>query len=333
MRDNPPAVAAAGGFLAAPDNPYGMQQHHYDKSQPENLAFLQRLRAMLNEYGAASVGEVGDDDALTTMAQYTANGDKLHMAYSFNLLTPQFSATYVRETVEKMEAKLLDFGAKGWACWSASNHDVMRVMSRWGKGRAGPELARLVLAMMTSLRGSVCIYQGEELALGEADIAFEDLRDPFGIAFWPEFKGRDGCRTPMPWQAQAPFGGFSPVPPWLPLAPEHLPLAVDAQERDSGSVLAFFRAFLAWRRQQPVLQEGDIRFLDAAEPILAFERSLGRERRVLAFNLGAEAQTWQLPAGLACATLDGHGLEGGAVDAAGLVALPAYGGWIGRPRD
>ena len=55
-----------------------------------------------------------------------------------------------------------------------------------------------------SLRGSVCLYQGEELGLTEADLAFEDLQDPYGIRFWPEFKGRDGCRTPMVWDSQAP---------------------------------------------------------------------------------------------------------------------------------
>lgn len=332
LRDNPPATAA-GNFMAAPDNPYGMQQHHYDKSQPENLAFLRRVRALLDQYGAASVGEVGDDDALTTMAQYTADGDKLHMAYSFNLLTPEFSAAHVRNTVEQMEAKLAEYGSKGWACWSASNHDVMRVMSRWGQGQAGPDFAKLVLAMMTSLRGSVCIYQGEELALTEANIPFERLQDPYGIAFWPEFKGRDGCRTPMPWQAEAPFGGFSPAEPWLPMAPEHFPLAVDVQDRDNCSVLAFFRRFLGWRQQQPVLQEGDIRFFDAPEPILAFERSLGSERRLLAFNLGARPQHWQLPAGLAVDTLGGHGLAGAAINAAQQIALSPYGGWIGCIRD
>ena len=329
LRDNPPAVAAAS-FMTGPDNPYGMQQHRHDKSQPENLAFLQRLRTLLDEYGAASVGEVGDDDALTTMAQYTADGDKLHMAYSFNLLTAQFSAAHVRSTVENMEAKLAEHGGKGWACWSASNHDVMRVMSRWGKDNAGDDFAKLVLAMMTTLRGSVCLYQGEELALTEAEIPFERLQDPYGITFWPEFKGRDGCRTPMPWQAAAPFGGFSPVEPWLPMAPQHLPLAVDVQERDSASVLAFFRTFLAWRQQQPTLQQGAIRFFDAPEPLLAFERSLGKERLVLIFNLGASPHSWQIPANLTLETLTGHGLEGGAIVQAQRIALVPYGAWMGR---
>jgi len=300
--------------------------------------FLQRLRALLDEYGAASVGEVGDDDALTTMAHYTADDDKLHMAYSFNLLTPEFSAAHIRTTVEQMEAKLAEFGGKGWACWSAGNHDVMRVMSRWGKyqnkdqntQQADSELAKLVLVMMTTLRGSVCLYQGEELALTEADIPYERLQDPYGITFWPEFKGRDGCRTPMPWQHNQPFGGFSPVEPWLPIAPEHLPLAVDVQERDATSVLAFFRHFLAWRRQQPVLLDGDIHFLDAPEPILAFERRLDAETCwLMVFNLSATSPRWTLPDGVAVTALIGHGLTGSSITLTREVVLSPYGGWIG----
>ena len=78
---------------------------------------------------------------------------------------------------------------------------------------------------------------------------------------------------------------------------------------------------------------GHIRFFDAPEPILAFERSLERERLLLAFNLGASTQSWKLPAGLAVETLAGHGLAGGAVIDGRQIVLPAYGGWIGRIGD
>ncbi|RQR24502.1 DUF3459 domain-containing protein [Burkholderia sp. Bp9143] len=327
LRDNPPA-AAQGTFIVPPENPYGMQQHRYDKTQPENLAFLKRLRSLLDEYGAASVGEVGDDDALTTMGHYTAGGDKLHMAYSFNLLTPEFTATHVRSTVERMETQLAGHGGLGWACWSAGNHDVPRVMTRWGNGDASPQLARIVLAMLTTLRGSVCVYQGEELALTEADIPFERLQDPYGITFWPEYKGRDGCRTPMPWQAGAPFGGFSPVEPWLPLPPEHLAAAVDRQDRDATSVLTFFRAFLAWRKRHPALRDGDIRFIAAPEPLLVFERTLGDARYLLAFNLGTTHQSWTLPDGTRAEAVAGHGLSGAELTGNCLELMP-HAGWIG----
>ena len=73
-------------------------------------------------------------------------------------------------------------------------------------------VARLASTMILTMRGSVCLYQGEELGLTEANLAFEDLVDPYGIEFWPEFKGRDGSRTPMVWQAAAHLGAFTTAP-------------------------------------------------------------------------------------------------------------------------
>ncbi|HEY9102770.1 alpha-glucosidase, partial [Chitinimonas sp.] len=333
LRSNPPATVRDSKTVSA-DNPYGLQAHKYDKSQPENIAFLQRVRALLDEYGAASVGEVGDDNSLKLMARYTSAGDKLHMAYSFNLLTPDGSAAHIRQQVEELEAALHKTGKKeggeGWGCWSIGNHDVARVVSRWGKGETDPQYAKVLLAMSASLRGSLCIYQGEELGLTEADIPFEQLQDPYGITFWPEFKGRDGCRTPMPWQAKTKHGGFSTAKPWLPVPKEHLAQAVDTQDGKAGSILGFYRQFLAWRRHQPLLVGGDIQFHDAPEPALLFTRSLGKERWLCAFNLGKAPVSLKLPKKLrGLSLLDGHGLEGGSLKGDTL-ALASYGGIFAR---
>jgi alpha-glucosidase len=330
LRSNPPAAVRDSKTVSA-ENPYGLQAHKYDKSQPENLAFLQRVRALLDEFGAASVGEVGDDNSLKVMAQYTSGGDKLHMAYSFNLLTSDGSAAYIRRQVEELEARLKKtgkkMGAEGWGCWSIGNHDVQRVMTRWGKGIDDPRYAKVLLAMSASLRGSLCIYQGEELALTEADISFEQLQDPYGIAFWPEFKGRDGCRTPMPWQARRKHGGFSTAAPWLPVPKEHAARAVDVQDKQPASVLNFYRQFLAWRKSQAVLREGDIAFVNAPEPLLVFTRTLGNTIWLCAFNLGDKAVTLKLPKKLRHAQVltDGHGLGGGRVEAGHLLLAP-FGG-------
>ena len=86
----------------------------------------------------------------------------------------------------------------------------MRVMTRWGGANPPEDLAKVLLALLLSMRGTVCIYQGEELGLTEADIPFEKLQDPYGIVFWPVFKGRDGCRTPMPWTAREGLAAFPP---------------------------------------------------------------------------------------------------------------------------
>jgi alpha-glucosidase len=331
LRDNPPATHRDTKTVME-TNPYGMQRHLYDKTQPENLAYLKRIRALLNEYGAASVGEIGDDDSLKTMAAYTADGDKLHMAYSFNLLTTEHSAAYIRQQVEELEAQMRD----GWACWSFGNHDVARVMTRWGGPNATPDYIKVAGAMLMSLRGSVCWWQGDELALTEADIPFEKLQDPYGITFWPEFKGRDGCRTPMPWSSTQPHGGFSgalDVEPWLPVPSEHRERAVDLQDADPASPLNALRRFIAWRKTQRCLVDGDIRFLDAPEPVLALIRTPADashgDSLLAVFNLGHDAVSLELPQAPQTMALHGHGFEGARREGQHFT-LPAYGAYFGK---
>lgn len=323
LRSNPPATSRDTATVSDV-NPYGMQAHIYDKTRPENIAFLQRIRALLDEYGAISIGEVGADDNLKVMAEYTADGDKLHMAYSFNLLTPVFTAEYIRAQVEEFEARVKG----GWASWSVGNHDVARVMSRWAKGAPTAALSKLVLAMQLSLKGTPCLYQGDELALAEADVPFELLQDPYGITFWPEFKGRDGCRTPMPWDANAPHAGFTTGKPWLPVDAGHVPNAASAQEADPESTLNFARRLIAWRREQPQLTRGEIVFFDAPEPVLALQRDLEGHPGMLAiFNLGPEPVTFPLREAAGAVAMSGHGMQG-SVDGIN-VSLPPYGAWFG----
>ena len=150
------------------------------------------------------------------MAEYTQPG-RLHMAYSFELLSNDSSPQHIRATVEKLRQR----APESWPCWTISNHDVERVVSRWGRSNRRAHLATQLTALVCALRGSVCVFQGEELGLGEAELPYEALRDPYGIAFWPTFKGRDGCRTPMPWDASE-RGGFSSGKPWLPVPAQHL---------------------------------------------------------------------------------------------------------------
>ncbi|TGV57625.1 alpha-glucosidase, partial [Mesorhizobium sp. M2D.F.Ca.ET.160.01.1.1] len=106
--------------------------------------------------------------------------------------------------------------------------------SGWGGHPGDPRLERRLVAMLCSLRGSVCLYQGEELGLVEAEVPFEALQEPYGITFWPNFNGRDGCRTPLPW-TDAPLAGFTTGQPWLPIPAEHRAAAVAVQERDPHS--------------------------------------------------------------------------------------------------
>jgi alpha-glucosidase len=173
-----------------------------------------------------------------------------------------------------------EVAAEGWACWAFSNHDVARHATRW-QSMTGPA-QRAYRGLMMSLRGSACIYQGEELGLTEADVAFEDLQDPYGIEFWPEFKGRDGCRTPMVWERDNAQGGFSTAPrTWLPVASEHLAQAVSAAEEDPAALLHHYRRVIAFRHAHPSLMRGAIEALTVQGDVISFIRRLGDEADLL----------------------------------------------------
>ncbi|UTY58122.1 alpha glucosidase [Massilia sp. erpn] len=325
LKSNPPALVRDTATVSDV-NPYGMQAHIHDKSQPENVAFLERLRVLLDEFGAVAIGEVGADDSLAVMAEYTAGGNKLHMAYSFNLLTSVCTAKHIRTQVEDFKARVKD----GWASWSVGNHDAQRVMTRWGGTHPTQAFGKLVLAMQLSLKGTPCLYQGDELAFTEADVPYELIQDPYGKTFWPEFKGRDGCRTPIAW-TQAANGGFTSGQPWLPVAPEHIAAAASVQEADADSMLSFARRMIAWRRGMPQLTRGEIVFFDAPEPVLALRRDLEGERSVIAvFNLGAQPVSFALPEAAGAEKLDNPGLPGEVVN--GQVSLPPHGAWFGYAR-
>jgi alpha-glucosidase len=285
LRSNPAKVRPD----ARPEvNPNDMQDHVFNKNRPENLAFLERIRALLDRYdNRAMVGEVGEsgDKAIRIMADYTAGGKRLHMAYSFELLSPTFTPTHFRNRIEGFFAGAPD----GWPCWAFSNHDVIRHASRWADhGATTDDVARLSAAMLLSFPGSVCLYQAEELGQTETDILFHELTDPPGKAFWPDYKGRDGCRTPMVWD-DSPQGGFTTGTPWLPIKPPQAARHVAGQVEDAGSVLNFYRAMLAFRRAETALRDGACRFLDLPEPVLAFVRGTGAGAVLCLFNLSPDA--------------------------------------------
>jgi alpha-glucosidase len=325
LRDNPGRGQPKGNDPAVNDvNPYGWQYHKFDKTQPENLGFLRQLRALLDQYpNTTMVGEIGDDDGLTIMAEYTSGTDKLHMAYSFDLLGPDSSSTYLHDLMTRFAEK----NATGWPSWALSNHDVVRVGSRWGGESADLRKLRVAAAFQMCLRGSPCLYQGDELGLPEAQVAYEDLQDPYGITMWPEFKGRDGCRTPMPWDAKAADLGFGSgaQKPWLPLTEAYRALAVSKQDNDPTSLLNFYRALLTWRKGQAVLLHGDQRLLPVHKQVMAFVREHEGQQVLCAFNFSDSAASMDLPAHFKSASvLPVPGLSGGSI-AGNHMTFEAYG--------
>ena len=323
LNDNPALPLEERNATIAPAvNPYNYQRHLYDKNQPENLGFLKRFRALLDEYpAAAAVGEVGDAErGLDIVAEYTVGGDKVHMCYAFEFLAPERpTAERVREIVTEFEAKAPD----GWACWAFSNHDVMRHASRWGAGIDDREAyLRMLATTLLTLRGSVCLYQGEELGLSESDVAFEDLQDPYGVEFWPTFKGRDGCRTPMVWTHNEPSGGFSTGKPWLPVDREHIDASPSQQSAKEDSLLNHYRAMLNFRASHLAFAKGTISFHEDQPGMLSFDRV--HDGTTISVFINMTNQTISTPHDQGSgALLDAPGINGTRRN--GTLTIPAYG--------
>ena len=290
LRPNPPQP----GLTEVPAKLFGMQLHQHDMLNAPAMELLTRVRGLMDRYpGTVTLGEVSSQPgAFERIVAYTARDERLHMAYTMRPLRGGFDWAAVRAMVNQMA----DAGRTGWGCWSFSNHDVERAVSRWNPRRdqgiaPDPAFARLLMALLLSLRGSVCLYQGEELGLTEAELTLDQLRDPFGIAYWPEFRGRDGSRTPIPWQADTRHAGFTSgnEAPWLPMPAAHHALAVDRAEADPHSLLHAFRHFLTWRRGQPALLRGTLEPLDLPAPLVGFIRGHEARQILAVFNLSDDA--------------------------------------------
>ncbi|NWG54262.1 MAG: DUF3459 domain-containing protein [Hydrogenophilaceae bacterium] len=280
LRDNP-----ALPFKNVPARPHQFQRHLYDRSQPETLAFVEKLRTLTDSYGGFLVGEIEDEAPLKRQIEYTSGENRLHTAYSFFLLRQRRAAPDI--FVEAMESFA---NADAWPSWALSNHDVPRFPTRLCGD--DEDRARCVIAILLCLRGEIFLYQGDELGLPDAHVPFEKLKDPEAIRFWPAGIGRDGARTPMPWTKD---GGFSTAEPWLPLDPRHLARNAADQRADPGSMLAFVRSLIALRRESPALREGAWARQAAPAGILAFERVAPGETIYCAFNLGDAAATLAAP--------------------------------------
>ena len=312
LRDNPPA----------PDDgkprtrPFDYQIRRYNQSQPGVIDFIERIRALCDDYGAIfTIAEVGGNKAEAEMKAFTAGSNRLNSAYGFDFL---YAEALTPALVEGTVARWPDTPGMGWPSWAFENHDAPRALSRWCRPEERPAFARMKMMLLVALRGNAILYQGEELGITQVDIPFERLQDPEAIANWPLTLSRDGARTPLPWEASASEAGFTSAIPWLPLGEENLGRAVNAQEADPDSLLNFTRAMLALRKANPALRHGALALLLADEARLVFRRVADGQALICVFNLSAQAVEW--PEGVAD---EGNVLA--AVNGADIGKLPPFG--------
>jgi len=229
--------------------------------------------------------------------------DEMHQAFNFEYLETEWDAAQLRAVISESLRAYPAVGAP--STWVLSNHDVVRHASRLAltaenpqghgigpdsPGKPVPELglrrARAATALMLALPGSAYLYQGEELGLPEAiDIPDAARQDPTWFRTRGERYGRDGCRVPLPWDADAPAFGFSPTGrSWLPQPADWGSFARSAEAADPTSTLALYRTLLAQRRARG-LGTGSLEWIDAGDDVIAFRNG----NVTVVANLGAVA--------------------------------------------
>ncbi len=235
---------------------------------------LRAIRRVLDEYDGdrTSVGEVYLLDE-ARMAEYYGSGDELHMSFNFSFLWARWEAAALRTRIRTTLSHLGPRAA--WPTWVLSNHDVTRHRERYGGTEAA---ARVAAVMLLTLPGTPFVYQGEELGLVDAVVPPDRVVDP---------GGRDGCRAPIPWTAEADSGW--PGGAWLPFAPEVDHRNVGTLQQETDSILHLYRSLLQVRRDQPALHRGTFAMMDRDDDAIVYERGDGERRCVVVLNLGADA--------------------------------------------
>ena len=316
LPDNPPVRAGEGKRT----RPFDFQHHFFNQSHDDIPAFLEELRELADTYpGRYLVAEVGGERAQEEMQIYTRRPGRLHSAYGFlYLYAERLHAGLVREAGRLWP----EDEQTGWPSWTFSNHDAPRAVSRWASEADRAACSEMLMLLLIAMRGSIFIYQGEELGLSQAEVPFEALQDPEAIANWPQTLGRDGARTPLPWVASKQNAGFSEGVPWLPVDPRHHELSVDLQNDYAESTLNRVRAILRLRNRYPVFRAGEMRVHDSeCDRLLMFERADAHQTLMCVFNLDAEPLEWSVPDGWRV-------LEYVNADRARLGVLPGWAGLV-----
>lgn len=268
LRDNPIKPEATRALHKSLGE-YDSQVHLYDHSHPDIHKIYREIRQLLESYSddqpRVSIGEIHIFDWEKWVSYYGTKLDELHMPHNFQLLGGDWQAPIIRQIVDSLEA-VLPPGA--WPNYVLGNHDEARLASR-----IGLQEARLAAMLLLTLRGTPTLYYGDEIGMTNVDIPPEDQQDPWGIQV-PGL-GRDGCRTPMQWDATS-LAGFSPPGTqhtWLPVNKNYKQNNVEAQLHQPGSLLNLYRKLLAYRKISPNLQIGNYIPIDGINhDIFAYRR-------------------------------------------------------------
>jgi glucan 1,6-alpha-glucosidase len=194
---------------------------------------------------------------------------------------------------------------EGWNSLFMNNHDLPRIVSRWGNdGQYRVQSAKMLATVLFGMQGTPYIYQGQELGMTNVRYELEDYRDIEIRNFAAErleegyslesvmesiyAKGRDNARTPMQWNA-GENAGFTAGTPWIKVNPNYTWLNVEAQDNDPNSVLNYYRHLVSLRKREDVIRDGNYtEILPDWDNIFAYSRDDGKKKLTVIANFSGE---------------------------------------------
>ena len=258
--------------------------------QPEVHDIYRKWREIVESYEPSRflIGEIHTATRERLLEYLRAN--QLHAAFDFSFLHQDWSGDGFRDRIRANLDLWKDTGSL--PVWTLSNHDEIRHWSRYAPlladGSPDYQEANIryksLLALILALPGRIFLYNGEELALPQADVPDRDRRDPAFFRQPPEseYKGRDGCRVPIPWDADLPNAGFTNSEPWLPMPEGWADYAASIQNDDPNSMLNYYRNMIQRRREENWMKSDFIGDVETSSGILSFDKTSGNKRvRVL----------------------------------------------------
>jgi alpha-glucosidase len=274
FRDNPPN----------PDFRPGRPPHEavrtvYSADRPEVTDVVVEMRRVVDEFDdRVLIGEIYLPFN-RLVAYYGKDLSGANLPFNFALLSAPWNARAIAKLIDDYEAALPQ-GA--WPNWVLGNHDRPRIASRVGKAQA-----RVAAMLLLTLRGTPTLYYGDEIGLPQVAIAPAQVRDPFEKNVPGIGVGRDGCRTPMQWDASEK-AGFTLGVPWLPLADNYLHENVANLTAEADTILNLYSALLALRKATLPLMLGSYHPVAMEGDLLVYKREAGGQSMLIALNLGAE---------------------------------------------
>jgi alpha-glucosidase len=261
-------------------------ENKYNDKLPEVHTELKKLRKVADESDAVLIGETYTSNREELKEYYGDHNDEVQMPMDFMFCTvDKLSPSEFRTQIANAES------TGGWPVYVIGNHDMPRSYVRYGDGVHNDQIAKLMAGLYLTLRGTPIMYYGEELGMENNDpTRKEDVKDPIGIAGWPNDKGRDGERTPMQWN-DSPNAGFSQAKPWLPVPASYKTHNVASELKDPDSVLEFYRHLLELRHHDSALLDGDYVALNQDNAnVLSYLRRYKDEAVLVVLNMSGTAQ-------------------------------------------